>query len=30
MVLPDGNNRSGYLLVYGNFEKQAEFDWSYR
>jgi len=25
----DGNNRSGYMLVYGTFEKQAEFDWSY-
>ena len=26
----DGYNRSGYMLVYGNFEKQAEFDWLYR
>lgn len=26
----DGNNRSGYMLVYGNFEKHAEFDWQYR
>jgi hypothetical protein len=26
----DGLNRSGYLLVYGKFEKQAAFDWSYK
>ena len=25
----DGNNRSGYMLVYGKFEKHAEFDWLY-
>ena len=26
----DGNNHSGYMLVYGNFEKHAEFEWPYQ
>jgi hypothetical protein len=25
----DGNNRSGYMLVYGNFERHAELEWPY-